>query len=303
MEEVIRNVDLQEFVRQTLAGVLPGETDISLPINGGRSFSLHGACLTDARGRRRGAVIVLNDMTRVRRLENIRRDFVANVSHELKTPITSIQGFVEALVEGDVQDPTQVRKYLNIVARHASRLNAIIEDLLTLSRLEESGDRRGDTQGLASLRFVSSPVKPALEEAIHLSAVKAEEKRIMVDLVCPDDLEARINAPLLEQALMNLIDNAVKYSPEGSRVRVTADRHEDEVTIAVRDEGCGIAPEHLPRIFERFYVVDKSRSRKLGGTGLGLAIVKHIMQAHGGRVSVESMPGQGSTFTLYLPHA
>jgi two-component system phosphate regulon sensor histidine kinase PhoR len=303
MEEVIRNVDLQEFVRQTLAGVLPGETDISLPINGGRSFSLHGACLTDARGRRRGAVIVLNDMTRVRRLENIRRDFVANVSHELKTPITSIQGFAEALAEGEVQDPTQVRKYLTIVARHASRLNAIIEDLLTLSRLEESGERRGDTQGPASLRFTAGAVKPVLAEAIHLSAVKADERRITIDLTCPDDLEARINPPLLEQAIMNLIDNAVKYSPEGSRVRVTAGRHEDEVAIAVQDEGCGIAPEHLPRIFERFYVVDKSRSRTLGGTGLGLAIVKHIMQAHGGRVSVESTPGRGSTFTLYLPCA
>jgi two-component system phosphate regulon sensor histidine kinase PhoR len=302
MEEVIRNVDLQEFVRQTLAGVLPEETDISLPINGGRSFSLHGACLTDARGRRRGAVIVLNDMTRVRRLENIRRDFVANVSHELKTPVTSIQGFVEALVEGDVQDPAQVRKYLNIVARHASRLNAIIEDLLTLSRLEESGARRGGTQGPASLRFTSSPVKPVLEEAIHLSSVQADERRITIDLACPNDLEARVNPPLLEQAVMNLIDNAVKYSAEGSRVRVTAGQHEDEVTIAVRDEGCGIAPEHLTRIFERFYVVDKSRSRKLGGTGLGLAIVKHIMQAHGGRVSVESTPGKGSTFTLHLPH-
>ncbi len=301
MEEVIRNVDLQEFVRQTLAGVLPGETDISLPINGGRSFSLHGACLTDARGRRRGAVVVLNDMTRIRRLENIRRDFVANVSHELKTPVTSIQGFIEALVEGNIQDPAEVRKYLDIVARHASRLNAIIEDLLTLSRLEEAGERHGDTQGPASLRFVSGPVKPVVEEAIHLSAIKADEKHITVDLVCPDDLEARINAPLLEQAVMNLIDNAIKYSPEGSRVRVEASRRAEEVVIAVTDEGCGIAPEHLPRIFERFYVVDKSRSRKLGGTGLGLAIVKHIMQAHGGRVSVESTPGKGSAFTMYLP--
>ncbi len=302
VEEVVRNVDLQEFVRQTLAGVLPGEMDMSLPINGGRSFRLHGACLTDARGRRRGAVIVLNDMTQIRRLENVRRDFVANVSHELKTPVTSIQGFVEALVEGGIQEPAQVQKYLNIVARHASRLNAIIDDLLTLSRLEESGERRGDTQGPASLRFIPSLVKPVLEEAIHLSSIKANEKRITIDLVCPDDVEARINSPLLEQAVMNLIDNAIKYSPEGSRVRVEASRREEEVVIAVTDEGCGISVEHLPRIFERFYVVDKSRSRKLGGTGLGLAIVKHIIQAHGGRVTVDSAPGKGSTFTLYLPH-
>ncbi len=307
VEEVIHNPDLQEFVRQTLADLQPDETGVFLSISdkevsgatdrvweSGRSFSVHGARLTDARGRRSGAVIVLNDMTRIRRLENIRRDFVANVSHELKTPVTSIQGFVEALVEGGVQDPVEVRKYLDIVARHASRLNAIIEDLLTLSRLEESGERR-------ALSFTPNAMKPVLAEAIHLSSVKADEKRITIELACLDDLEARMNPPLLEQAVMNLIDNAVKYSPEGSRVRVEARRHEEEVVIAVRDEGCGIAAEHLPRIFERFYVVDKSRSRKLGGTGLGLAIVKHIAQVHGGRVDVESTPAQGSTFTIHLP--
>jgi two-component system phosphate regulon sensor histidine kinase PhoR len=294
VEEVIRNVDLQEYVRQTLAGVSPAEVDISLPINGGRSFSLHGAALTDARGRRSGAVIVLNDMTRIRRLETMRRDFVANVSHELKTPVTSIQGFVEALVGGGIKDPTQVERYLGIIARHTSRLNSIIEDLLTLSRLEEAGELR-------ALKFGVSPVKPVLAEAIDLSGVKAEEKRIKVDLVCEDEVEARINPPLLEQAIINLIDNAVKYSPEGSHIHVEAHQSDGEVRVRVTDEGCGIPAEHLPRIFERFYVVDKSRSRKLGGTGLGLAIVKHIAQAHGGRVTVDSTPGQGSTFTLYLP--
>ncbi|MCU0916110.1 MAG: ATP-binding protein [Planctomycetes bacterium] len=294
VEEVIRNVDLQEYVRQTLAGVPPAEVDIFLPINGGRSFSLHGAALTDARGRRSGAVIVLNDMTRIRRLETIRRDFVANVSHELKTPVTSIQGFVEALVDGSIKDPVQVERYLGIIARHTSRLNSIIEDLLTLSRLEEAGEQR-------ALTFAVSPVKPVIEEAIDLSGVKAEEKRIRVDLVCDNDVEARINPPLLEQAIINLIDNAVKYSPEGSHIQVETHRSDGEVSIAVTDEGCGIPAEHLPRIFERFYVVDKSRSRKLGGTGLGLAIVKHIAQAHGGRVTVESTPGKGSTFAFHLP--
>ena len=140
-----------------------------------------------------------------------------------------------------------------------------------------------------------------LEEAIDLSGVKADEKRMIIDLACDDDVEARINPPLLEQAVINLIDNAVKYSPEGSRIHVRANRDDSQVSIAVIDEGCGIPPEHLSRIFERFYVVDKSRSRKLGGTGLGLAIVKHIAQAHGGRVTVESTPGKGSTFTIHLP--
>jgi two-component system phosphate regulon sensor histidine kinase PhoR len=307
VEEVIRNVDLQQFVRQTLAGVQPPEMDISLPIEGvppangneptwesSRSFTLHGAGLTDARGRRTGAVIVLNDMTRIRRLEAIRRDFVANVSHELKTPVTSIQGFVEALAEGGVQEPAQVERYLSIIAKHASRLNSIIDDLLTLSRLEEAGERR-------ALRFEVGPLKPVLEEAIALSGVKADEKRIAIDLACDDELEARINPPLLEQAVINLIDNAIKYSPEGSRIHIEASQADTQVSIAIADEGCGIPPEHLPRVFERFYVVDKSRSRKLGGTGLGLAIVKHIAQAHGGRVTVASTPGQGSTFTIHLP--
>ena len=294
MEEVIRNVDLQEYVRQTLGGVLPGEVDISLPINGGRSFSLHGACLTDAHGERSGAVIVLNDMTRIRRLEAVRRDFVANVSHELKTPVTSIHGFVEALVDGSVKDPAQTGRYLSIIAKHAFRLNGIIEDLLTLSRLEEPGEQR-------VLSFNSGRVKSVIEAAIDLSGIKADEKRMTIDLACADDVQARINPPLLEQAVANLIDNAIKYSPEGSHVHVEVRRDPTEISIAVSDEGSGIPPEHLPRIFERFYVVDKSRSRKLGGTGLGLAIVKHIAQAHGGRVTVESTPGKGSIFTLHLP--
>jgi two-component system phosphate regulon sensor histidine kinase PhoR len=233
-------------------------------------------------------------MTRIRQLETIRRDFVANVSHELKTPVTSIQGFVEALVEGEIEDPTQVERYLGIIARHTSRLNGIIDDLLTLSRLEEAGEQR-------ALNFALGPIKPVLEEAIDLSGVKADQKRITIDLACDDDLEARINPPLLEQAVMNLIDNSIKYSPEGSHIHVAMRRHDAEVSLAVMDEGCGISSEHLPRIFERFYVVDKSRSRKLGGTGLGLAIVKHIAQAHGGHVTVESTPGKGSTFTICLP--
>jgi two-component system phosphate regulon sensor histidine kinase PhoR len=303
-EEIIHNVDLQQFVRRTLTGDQPAEADISLPMDSGRFFVAHGASLTDARGRRSGAVIVLNDMTRVRQLETIRRDFVANVSHELKTPVTSIQGFVEALADGEVKDPAQIERYLGIIARHASRLNSIIEDLLTLSRFEEPGE--GASAGAVEARalsFVRGPLKPVLEEAIDLSSVKAEEKRMKIDLACDGRIEARINAPLLEQAMINLIDNAIKYSPEDGRIRVEATKQDSHVAVAVQDNGCGIPAEHLPRIFERFYVVDKSRSRKLGGTGLGLAIVKHIAQAHGGYVTVESAPGKGSTFTLYLPCA
>jgi two-component system, OmpR family, phosphate regulon sensor histidine kinase PhoR len=208
--------------------------------------------------------------------------------------VTSIHGFVEALVDGSITDPAQVERYLSIIARHASRLNSTIENLLTLSRLEEPGEQR-------SLSFNTDRVKPVIEAAIVLSGIKADEKRMTIDLVCEDDVQARINPPLLEQAVANLIDNAIKYSPEESHIHVEVRREQTEISIAVSDEGRGIPPEHLPRIFERFYVVDKSRSRKLGGTGLGLAIVKHIAQAHGGCITVESMPGKGSPFVIHLP--
>lgn len=294
IEEVIRNVGLQQFVRQTLESDQPTEGDVSFPEEGGRFFRVHGAPLADPQGERGGAVIVLSDMTRIHRLENLRRDFVANVSHELKTPVTSIQGFAEALLDGGLGDGEQVSRYLGIIAKHAQRLNAIIDDLLSLSRLEEGTERR-------AILFEEIALRGVLEAAIELAGVRAEQKQIRVELSCDDSISARINAPLLEQAVVNLIDNAVKYSDEGTTVSIDVLQKDHEIAICVRDRGCGIPKEHLARVFERFYVVDKSRSRKLGGTGLGLAIVKHIILVHGGHISVESTPGQGTAFTLHLP--
>ncbi len=294
VEEVIRSVDLQEFIERTLNSRVPTEMDITLPAEGNRLFQLHGVPLPTEAGSKIGAVIVLNDMTRMRRLENVRREFVANVSHELKTPITSIQGFVEALLEGAMNDHKQAERFLKIIAKHSDRLNSIIEDLLILSRLEEDKQRKETS-------FEVTELKPVLASAMELSSVKAEEKQMRIELVCEDDTRAKTNAALLEQAMVNLIDNAVKYSPPGSTVKIIAEQKGMQTTISVQDNGCGIAQEHLPRIFERFYVIDKSRSRKLGGTGLGLAIVKHIAQVHGGSVTVESSPGVGSTFVIHLP--
>ncbi len=294
VEEVVRNVGLQQFVRDTLVSEKSTEGDVSFPGAGERFFHVQGARLVDVRGERAGAVIVLSDMTRVHRLENLRRDFVANVSHELKTPVTSIQGFAEALQEGGLADPEQMRRYVGIIVKHSQRLNAIIDDLLSLSRLEDGSERR-------VLSLEDHNLKDILQGAIELSSVKAEDKRMKVTLVCADEVRLRVNAPLLEQVVVNLIDNAVKYSEPGTTVEVRVDPQRDETAIHVTDHGCGIPAEHLDRIFERFYVVDKSRSRKLGGTGLGLAIVKHIAQVHGGCVTVESAPGKGSTFTLHLP--
>lgn len=294
VEEIIRNVDLHQFIRKTVDSEQSTEADILLPTGGGRYFQLHGASLSDSQGHTSGAVIVLNDMTRIRHLENIRRDFVANVSHELRTPVTSIQGFVEALCEGGIQEPKQIERYLKIIAKHSNRLNTIIDDLLSLSRLEEDEEKR-------KISFEKVPLKQVLASAVELSSVKATEKNMTVELVCEDQIEEKVNVVFLEQAVVNLVDNAIKYSEPDGKIRVSVQRSDKEVAIAVQDEGCGIEKKHLARIFERFYVVDKGRSRKLGGTGLGLSIVKHIAQIHGGHVTVKSTPGKGSTFTIHLP--
>ena len=238
--------------------------------------------------------MVLNDVTRIRRLENIRRDFVANVSHELKTPITAIQGFVETLLEGAMDDADQRKRFLTIIGSQTERLNAIFEDLLMLARVEQESER-------SEITLAPGPVRGVLEAALATCQIKASEKNIRFELNCDAALRAMINPSLLEQAVINLIDNAIKYSAEDQTVHVEAERGPDEIVLLVRDHGCGISREHLPRIFERFYRVDKARSRRLGGTGLGLAIVKHITQSHGGRATVESTPGQGSTFAIHLP--
>ncbi len=296
IQEVVRNTALQSFVARALSEPRPTEGEAVLRENGDVVLQLCGAPLRDAAGRQIGAVIVLNDVTRLRRLEGVRRDFVANVSHELKTPITSIKGFVETLLEGAMEKPEDARRFLGIIAKQADRLNAIIEDLLLLSRLEE-----GD--GKPSITLEDRKLREVLEAAVQVCCVQAEEKGIAVQVACEAALAAKVNPPLLEQAIVNLVDNAIKFSEPGQSVEVKAEQTPSETIITVTDHGCGIEKQHLPRIFERFYRVDKARSRKLGGTGLGLAIVKHIAQAHGGSVTVESAPGKGSAFTIHLPRA
>ena len=293
INEVVANPDLQWCITRSLAASEPIEGEITLKGEKPRFLQAHGTTLKDPRGKAFGVLIVVHDVTRLRQLENARRDFVANVSHELKTPVTSIKGFVETLLEGAILDAEHAGEFLKIINRQADRLGAIIEDLLSLSRIEQEAEQ-------GKIHLAGGRIKTILKAAIQACNTRSEEKQISVSLECPEDLRARINSPLLEQALINLIDNAVKYSDPGSSVRVEAAAEDGQVEVKVRDQGVGIAKEHLPRLFERFYRVDPSRSRKEGGTGLGLAIVKHIAQAHGGKVGVESTPGQGSTFTIYL---
>jgi len=293
VQEVIRNPELQSFVQSALESKDLTESDISWHDEEERYFQIRGSALRDGSGNSIGAVVVINEVTRLYRLERIRRDFVANVSHELRTPITSIRGFAETLLESDKKDGEEAKRFLNIIIRQSSRLNAIIEDLLAFSRLEKQSEQN-------EVRLSPGNVKEVLLVAAQACEMQAAEKNISVRINCNDTIMAEMDEDLLERAVTNLIDNAVKYSPADTRVEVECHEAGDGVVLSVADQGPGIAEEHLARIFERFYRVDKARSRKLGGTGLGLAIVKHIAKVHGGNVEVESVLGKGSRFSIYL---
>jgi len=296
LQEVVRNPALQRLVSDVLRRQAAASDEIQLLQSPEEPRLLHaqGSVLYDAAENPHGALVVLHDLTRLKQLENVRRDFVANVSHELKTPVTSIKGYVETLLDGTVDRPEDVSRFLQIIAAQADRLQALIDDLLTLSRLDEGPEKM-------EISLDRRPLAPVLCAAVEACRPKAESKQIQIEIACDERLQARLNAVLLEQAVVNLVDNAIKYSPPGQSIKVEVAAGPAEIEIRVIDHGCGIPREHLPRIFERFYRVDKARSRELGGTGLGLAIVKHIAQAHGGRTSVTSAPGQGSTFCIHLP--
>ncbi|MBI9075204.1 MAG: PAS domain-containing protein [Desulfatibacillum sp.] len=292
IQEVVRNTSFHDFVLAALQSESPVEEEFVMAGRQERYFKVRGMILRDAQAQRMGALVVLNDMTQVAKLENMRKDFVANVSHEIKTPITAIKGFVETLLDGALDDKENAIRFLEIISRHTDRLKAIVEDLLELSRIEQAGGQE--------LSLEKASVKEALETAIQLCETKAVTSNITIEMDCAEDLTATFEPTMLEQAIANLLDNAIKYSEEHGCVRIRAKARDQEVVIMVEDDGSGIDQDHLPRLFERFYRVDKARSRSLGGTGLGLAIVKHIMAAHGGHVSVESQIGKGSVFTLHL---
>jgi two-component system phosphate regulon sensor histidine kinase PhoR len=293
IDEVVRNSHLREFIERTLSGIENVETDLTIGNKNEIFLQAHGAALKDMQEKSIGAVIVLNDVTRLRRLETVRRDFVANVSHELRTPITSIKGFVEILQQGALENREEAERFLDIISKQVERLNAIIEDLLSLSRLEQDS-------GTLEIAMEKTKVLPILESVIRDCENKTLKKNTSIKLNCPNELEVFANPPLLNQAVLNLVDNALKYSEQGGEIKVQALSTETETVIEIQDWGCGIDSAHLPRLFERFYRVDQARSRQLGGTGLGLAIVKHIAQVHGGRVSVNSTLGKGSRFSIHL---
>lgn len=293
--EVVRNVELLHFIKYTLSLDEPTEKTIvfNLGKEDERMLQIHGAQLAGAQKNKIGALVVINDVTRLLRLENLRRDFVANVSHELRTPITSIKGYVETLLDEEGEHSQHVHDFLEIISKQTNRLHAIVEDLLTLAKIEQETDRE-------TVVLERGSIKEVLQGAIEACSVQAAEKGINISLDCPDTMYAKINGPMLEQAIINLLDNALKYSKPESTVQIAVESSEKNVIISVKDKGIGVASGHLDRLFERFYIVDKGRSRDSGGTGLGLAIVKHIAQAHGGKIGVLSEPGKGSTFSILL---
>jgi two-component system phosphate regulon sensor histidine kinase PhoR len=286
--ELLRRADLQEAVM--LACAEGASTRLELSLEGLRPRIL-SVRVTPLGKDLPGSAAVFHDLTELRRLEAIRKDFVANVSHELRTPITAVRGYAETLAAG-VEDPAQAQRMVTIILRQSERLSALVEDLLELSRLESN-----------DLELHSGPVAvaDAFKRAAETVRPKAAAKGIHLEAVIPGSLSAQGDDRAVEQVLLNLLDNAVKYTPEGGRVEVTGREEGSRCFISVRDSGLGIDPKHLPRIFERFYRVDKGRSRDMGGTGLGLSIVKHVVGAMQGEVRVESEPGRGSTFTVVLP--
>ncbi len=294
IQEVARNSDINRLVAETMESGENREEDVVFFGTEERLLNVQSKILKNPEGDEIGALLVLNNVTKMRQLENIRRDFAANVSHEIKTPLTAIKGFVETLRFGGDKKPEETERFLSIIEKHVDRLTAIINDLLQLSRIERTGEAEQAEPETCDLEDI-------LKTAIQICEKTAEERNIIVSLSCEAGLRVRADRTLLEQSVVNLLDNAIKYSGEKSEVFINARSTGNEIRIEVRDQGIGIEEKHHSRLFERFYRVDKSRSRKLGGTGLGLAIVKHIVLACGGNVSVESKPGQGSTFTIILP--
>jgi two-component system, OmpR family, phosphate regulon sensor histidine kinase PhoR len=311
--EVVRNIDLLNLIRGALHGEEGLQSDIVTGIVQPRCFAATAAPVkrqeflaggavgkgndgeTVAQEKPSGAVVVLHDVTELRKLERVRQDFVANVSHEFKTPLTAIQGFAETLLGGALEDPQNNRRFLGIIRQHAMRLARLTDDLLRLARIEA---------GKLELEFQTMGLAEFVEGCAETTLLKASRKQIALEIDVPPGLPSVYGDPsLLREVLQNLLDNAIQYTAPGGRIRVSASAGEREAVVTVSDTGIGIPLADQVRIFERFYRVDAGRSREAGGTGLGLSIAKHIVEVHGGRIWVESQVGRGSDFSFCIPLA
>ncbi len=291
--EVARNYELQSFIRTALSTHEPVEDDILIHQDKDHILNIHSSALWDSQNHRMGTLIIFHDITRIRRLEKMHKDFAANVSHELKTPLTTLKGFIETLQEMPDSSSEDRSGFLKILEKNVNRMIELINDLLSLSRLER-------LEG-TGVRFADNQLSALIQGAVAACEPLAEKKQIQIQITCPQDLTVRVDPVLMEQAIVNLVENAVKYSLKNSQVDICARSTGKDIQIDVRDAGPGIAKEHLPKIFNRFYRVDRGRSRQEGGTGLGLAIVKHIIQYHNGQITVSSVKGKGTVFHIRLP--
>ena len=298
--EIIRNAELEAAIRKVLQNGKNVALELNVTASGGKTLEVNlvGIPPSFETGNKegegmRGAIAVFHDITRLKELEKIRQDFVANVSHELRTPLTTIKGYTETLLDGALKEEV-APQFLQVIQKHADRLTKIVEDLLTLSKIESKEFH---------LKWDPLNLSEMTDDVLDFVKEVAEKKKITISRSeIPSSLVVEADRTYIEQILFNLLDNAIKYSPEGGRVTISViEKGQREIQFSIEDHGIGIPKEDLPRIFERFYRVDKGRSQELVGTGLGLSIVKHLVQAHGGRVWVESQLGKGSIFHFTLP--
>jgi two-component system phosphate regulon sensor histidine kinase PhoR len=293
--EVIRTAGVQDMIDRILADkerLISKEIAVSRPEE--KAFKVNGVPIIRD-GALEGAVLVFHDITEIKKLEQIRQDFVANVSHELRTPISSIKGYSETLLDGAIDDRENTRDFVKIIYEDSNRLANLIDDLLDLSRIES---------GKMKMSFEPLDLKPVLARALGVLSKTIKDKKIKLNSDVPETLpKALADEKRLAQVFLNLLDNAVKYTPDGGSVNIGISQTDDHLRIDISDTGIGIPENDMPRVFERFYRVDKARSREMGGTGLGLSIVKHIVLSHNGQVWAESEPGRGSKFTFTVPVA
>ncbi len=290
LSEVIRDLPLHEAVENVLNDGVSSNVEMDFIGTGKRSYDIHVSPI-DLDGNRH-AISVFYDVTQVQRLEKVRQEFLSNISHELRTPLTSIMAFVETLEDGAIDDKENNRRFLGVIRRNAERMHELIADILELSMIES---------GNVSIQTKQVRLRSLVDEVFAALSSKANDREVrLVNGITPGS-KAQADPVRLEQMLTNLIDNAIKFNRPGGNVTLTAVESAEKTAIAVADTGEGILPDHLSRVFERFYRADRGRTREVGGTGLGLAIVKHLARLHGGSVAVASTPSQGTTFTIELP--
>jgi two-component system phosphate regulon sensor histidine kinase PhoR len=291
--EAFQHTEIIELVEEIFMTEVKVRKQMLLPLKIERKhFEVYGAPIIGTNHEWKGIVLVFHDITELKKLEQMRKDFLANVSHELKTPITSIKGFSETLLDGAAEDEKLREYFLSIILKESDRMQGLIQDLLELSKIEQQGFK---------LNMGEVDMKPLLEEIVVILQNKADDKQIELDLQVDEHVIIPGDAYRLKQIFINLMSNAISYTPVGGRVRIALENEEEQIRVTVSDTGIGISQEEIPRIFERFYRVDKARSRNTGGTGLGLSIVKHLVEAHHGRIKVKSAVGVGTTFTVTLP--